>query len=165
MGKRRVFTAFVSFCMVLLFSVVTTFAEEDDKTNNLTLDTEILNNKKEDVNSNTTIGDVNLFTADFGQALNEEKKANSTYYDDISKSMFTSETVVKKDEKKDIKAFEKKVTFDKNVIEEMDSFNYQPIFILTVIVLMIVTYVVTRRRYVKKPKEESGNANYSNFYE
>lgn len=168
MRKRRGITIFFSVYMVMVFSVVAVFAEDNNdngETNNLNLNTEILNNKKEEVNSNTTIGNIKLFSADYKTTLEQENTENKKYYSDVYESVFTKEAVVDNDQKENVNIFGSKVVFDKNVIDASKNYDFMPMFIIIVLVLMLLTYILTKRKYLEKAKVENNSANYNNVYE
>jgi len=145
-------------------STVDIFAENEyDDTNNLNLDSEILNNKKEDYNSTTSIGDINLFSSDYKEELKKEDAATKKYYENITESVFTNEDNNNSEGKDIASVFKEKVTFDKMAFDSEDTFNYQSIILVMFAILMSLTFVLTRRKYKKRESESDEYAISSNF--
>ena len=160
--KIVVFLIFV--CAVIMGNTVNIFAESEyDDTNNLNLDTEILNYKKEDYNSTTSIGNVNLFSSDYKEELKKEDATIKKYYKNITENVFTNKYNDNLEGKEIVSVFKEEVTFDKMEFDSKDTFNYQSIILVMFAILISLTFVLTRRKYKKKESESGECAISSNF--
>lgn len=151
---KRIIKAFFITLILSVFTVSLVYAEEDDNTKNLELDTEVLKNKKEDKNSTSTIGDNELFSTDFNNIIDNENSKDSKHYQELMLSVFhnTNNEVTNKMNESSYAIFTQEVEFDKTSVSEKESSNYYPIIGAATIVLLSSTYIFTRRKYTKHSK-------------
>jgi len=161
---KKIVVFLIFACTIIMGNTVNIFADNEyDDTNNLNLDTEILNNKKEDYNSTTSIGDINLFSSDYKEELKKEDAATKKYYENITESVFTNEDNNNSEVKEIASVFKEEVTFDKMAIDSEDTFNYQVIILIMFAISMSLTFVLTRIKYKKRESENDEYAISSNF--
>lgn len=168
MKRKKIIAILCTIYMIIVFSVVTIIADDsndNEKINNLNLNTEILNNKKEEVNSNTTIDDVKLFSSDYKTILENEIMSKDQYYNSVYEYVFTNKVPLSNEQQNSINVFENKIVFDKNIVDRTENYNFMPIFFVIVLTLMVLTYVFTKRNYLNKSRKEDNDANYNNIYE
>lgn len=148
---KKLMSIFLVFVFIT-FGFSTAYAdEEDQETNNLNLNTEVLNNKTEDYNSTTTVGDIDLFTEDYRAQLEHEEKLTTSGYQEINNNLFMKDDVQK--ETSDTKElFKEPVIIDKMSYEQTSNVEYTGIIIIAFLVISGITFVLTKRRYRGKER-------------
>ncbi|MEF9920360.1 MAG: hypothetical protein RR945_03445 [Erysipelotrichaceae bacterium] len=158
---KKIIKVFFITLILSVFTVSLVYAEEEDDTNNLELDTEVLKNKKEDKNSTSTIGDNELFSTDFNNIIDNENSKVSKHYDELMLSVF-HDIKNEKTNENSFAIFTQEVKFDKTNENDKETSNYYLMFGVATIVLLISTYIFTRRKYTKHSK--GGGENVDNYY-
>lgn len=153
------FVAFVCF-----FNMNYLFAKDGNDDGTLELNTEDVKNKQEDYSSLTDLNGLNLFTNDLKTILeledksidNEEKKEKNNLFIKLNNKNESNQ-----DEKDMI--FKNPVSFDKTNLSTQTEISLAPFFAMFTIILGMVVFVLTRKKYKNKESEEVENNN--NFYE
>lgn len=162
MYKRGFFISAIILINIIL-NVHSVYASKGQ--NNLNLDTEILNNKKEDYNSTTFVNGVELFSIDYEEQLRKEQKSSNLYWNKIFKNAFTGKIEKARNEESTSDLFNNEVSFDKIPLLKEKSVEHKPIIIASALILMFLTYILTKRKYITKSGKDDNSAYSLNFHE
>ncbi|EJO5346892.1 hypothetical protein NRP93_000956 [Clostridium botulinum] len=158
--------SFLILSIILISTVLNVYPVYANKgQNNLNLDTEILNNKKEDYNSITFVNGVELFSIDYGEQLKKEQKSSKLYWNKISKNVFKGKRQKARIKESTSDLFNNEVDFDKTPSLEQKSAKHKPIIIISALILMFLTYILTKRKYKTGLGKDDNSAYSLNFHE
>ncbi|MGO5072473.1 hypothetical protein ACTQ4K_00735 [Clostridium sporogenes] len=162
MYKRGFFISTIILINIIL-NVHSVYASKGQ--NNLNLDTEILNNKKEDYNSTTFVNGMELFSIDYEEQLKKEQKSSNLYWNKISKNVFAGKIEKARNEESTSDLFNNEVSFDKIPLLKEKSVKHKPIIIASALILMFLTYILTKRKYKTESRKDDNSAYSLNFHE